>query len=81
MLCDRCEKANTTPGSNQTTAGPLDPQVASRLRDLLCERCGAVLPPTDPTETMLEKLSQLARFGLTAEGRPLLERRAVGTNE
>lgn len=45
----------------------------NRLRGLTCERCGVVLPTVDTTESLLEKLSQLALFGLTAEGRPLLE--------
>ena len=45
----------------------------NRLRHLTCERCGLVLPTVDDTESLLDKLSQLAQFGLTAEGRPILE--------
>jgi hypothetical protein len=44
-----------------------------RLTVLFCEVCGAALPALDPTEQLLAKLSQLARFGLTAEGRVLVE--------
>jgi len=46
---------------------------ASRLRDVICARCGSVLPAELVTERMLGKLSQLGRFGLAAAGRPLLE--------
>ncbi len=42
----------------------------------ICPRCGGRIPSDDMTETMLETLAQLAQFGLDAEGRPLLERRA-----
>jgi hypothetical protein len=40
---------------------------AERLSRVLCRQCGAVLPPHDPGERLLDKLSQLARFGLVAE--------------
>jgi hypothetical protein len=43
------------------------------LNSLLCHVCGALLPEDDPTDLMLHKLAQLARFGLTSEGMPLLE--------
>jgi hypothetical protein len=41
------------------------------LRGLVCERCGTVLPTKDPAEVMLSKLTQLSRFGLGADDRPL----------
>jgi hypothetical protein len=47
-----------------------------RLTVLYCEDCGAALPAVDRTELLLAKLSQLARFGLTAEARVLAESRA-----
>jgi len=46
---------------------------AERLSNLLCGECGSVLPPDNPTDRMLHKLAQLARFGLSSEGGPLLE--------
>ena len=46
---------------------------AERLCNLLCGECGSVLPPDNPTDRMLHKLAQLARFGLSSEGGPLLE--------
>ncbi len=42
------------------------------LRRLLCARCGALLPTEDPSEVMLAKLTQLSKFGLGADDRPLL---------
>ena len=45
---------------------------AERPRVLLCSGCGALLPAADSTEVMLGKRAQLARFGLDAEGSPLL---------
>lgn len=36
----------------------------------LCPRCGAILPKS--IEARLRKLSQLARFGLGADAKPLL---------
>jgi hypothetical protein len=44
-----------------------------QLTALLCARCGAVLPNPDPDGIMLTKLTQLSRFGLGADDRPLLE--------
>jgi hypothetical protein len=46
---------------------------ASRLSDLICTRCGAVLSTELVTERLLGKLSQLGRFGLAGAARPLLE--------
>jgi hypothetical protein len=39
---------------------------------LYCERCAAPLDPPNATETLLAKLMQLARFGLSAEAAPIL---------
>lgn len=39
------------------------------LEKFVCPRCGAaLLPVSAPGEPLLDKLSQLARFGLTAGG-------------
>ncbi|HEV7365115.1 MAG TPA: hypothetical protein VGN76_04665 [Gemmatimonadales bacterium] len=46
---------------------------ASRLGDLICVRCGSVLPAEIVTERLLGKLSQLGQFGLAAAARPLLK--------
>ncbi len=42
------------------------------MSDLICDRCGAVLPAELTTERLLGKLSQLARFGLAGVPKPLL---------
>ena len=71
VLCRRCEvmvgKSAGSGPARRTVFG------LNRLRDLTCERCGLVLPTVDDTDSLLEKLTQLAQFGLTAEGRPILE--------
>lgn len=72
MMCSRCEEAQkqrpSGPGA-RTTASAFG---SDRVSGVICDRCGALLP-LDSTENLLAKLSQLARFGLAAEGRPLLE--------
>ena len=42
------------------------------LSSMLCSRCGSILPMLDPAEAMLSKLSQLSKFGLGADDRPIL---------
>jgi len=39
---------------------------------LYCERCGGPLGPPDGTGDLLAKLTQLARFGLSAGDAPIL---------
>jgi hypothetical protein len=71
MLCLRCEalgerqaavRTNRTEARNRWGGAG-----AERLSRVLCRQCGAVLPALDPGERLLDKLSQLARFGLVAE--------------
>ncbi len=73
MICVRCR---ATPWEDRRfLRGVSRPRFrgAERLNSLLCHVCGALLPEDDPTDLMLHKLAQLARFGLTSEGMPLLE--------
>lgn len=71
MLCLRCEAS----GDHQSAVRPHRAEVrhrwggagAERLSRILCRQCGAVLPAQDAGERLLDKLSQLARFGLVAE--------------
>lgn len=73
MLCRRCEVlVSQLRGCTATPARPTTLRW-ERFHTLLCARCGAVLPAVDPTDAMLQKLSQLARFGLTAGGKPILQ--------
>ena len=61
MLCSRCERNG---GRTVPRGGWKAPE---RLNRVLCRGCGAVLPAPDQGERLLDKLSQLARFGLVAE--------------
>jgi hypothetical protein len=44
-----------------------------RLKTVLCETCGDLLPPQDSTDRLLRTLSHLASFGLAAGGEPILD--------
>lgn len=73
MICERCR---ATPWEDRRfQRGVSTPRLrgADRLSSLLCHVCGALLPEQDPTDLMLHKLAQLARFGLSSEDTPLLE--------
>lgn len=61
MLCSRCEQ------NGGRTALRGEWKAPGRLNRVLCRGCGAVLPAPDQGERLLDKLSQLARFGLVAE--------------
>ena len=72
MLCHQCQSLSTADGEQ-----PLRPTLTNelglgRVAGLMCARCGAVLPSEDATGRLLDKLTQLARFGLAAEAHPLL---------
>ncbi len=45
-----------------------------RLRHVVCEGCNRVLPVDDPDGRFLERLSRLARFGLSAGDAPISRR-------
>lgn len=73
MICERCR---ATPWEDRRfLRGVTRPRFRGidRLNSLLCHVCGALLPEQDPTDLMLHKLAQLARFGLASEDMPLLE--------
>ncbi len=73
MICGRCEALlNST---SFTSRARFDfGEMAEALATLFCSRCGEMLKPVDPEQPMLEKLTQLSRFGLGADDRPLLAR-------
>ncbi|OLB04160.1 MAG: hypothetical protein AUH06_12715 [Gemmatimonadetes bacterium 13_2_20CM_69_27] len=73
MLCRRCEHRAWSARMVRFWSSPQSVWSAARLSDLICARCGGVLPMDLVTERLLGKLSQLGRFGLAAAGRPLLE--------
>lgn len=61
MLCSRCEQKGERVALRGRWSGP------ERLNRVLCRGCGAVLPAQDQGERLLDKLTQLARFGLVSE--------------
>lgn len=73
MLCRSCERQRWSARFVKLWTSPWQLWGAHRVNDLMCRRCGAVLPAELLTERLLAKLTQLGRFGLDSEGRPLLE--------
>ena len=73
MLCRRCERRLWSPKVLRFWSSPRSVWGTEQLGDLICLRCGAVLPTELVTERLLGGLSRLARFGLGAGGRPLLQ--------
>lgn len=77
MLCPDCRRL---PALQRLPlpAGP--PPAGEPMRPLLCVRCGLLLPSAHDgaTGVMLRMLSRLARFGLAAEGAPILRGTAAG---
>ena len=59
MLCRRCERRLWSPRLMKFWTPSRRVWGARRLGDLLCARCGAVLPMELVTEHLLEKLSVL----------------------
>jgi len=73
MICERCRTSNEKyPGPHGLRARR-EPLYGDPLPMPLCTSCGTLVSASDPLQTMLSKLAQLARFGLDSEGRPLLE--------
>ncbi len=71
VLCLQCEVTmSSLPDGFAKLSRPTP--VPDQLTALLCSRCGAVLPSPNSDDGMLAKLSQLSRFGLGADDRPLL---------
>jgi hypothetical protein len=68
MLCRACQ---------ETLSGGVARKLKGRARDRVCSRCGRPLSlwPEDMVQRVRAKRLQLARFGLDAALRPLLERK------
>jgi hypothetical protein len=73
MLCRRCERRLWSPKLLRFWTSPHRVWGTAPLGDVICVRCGAVLPADLVTERYLSRLSQLGQFGLAAAGRPLLK--------
>ena len=78
VICSRCEALFN---STSFTSRPRFDfgEMAEALATLFCSQCGAMLQPVDPEQPMLEKLTQLSRFGLGGDDRPLLARAPEAT--
>ncbi len=65
VFCDQCDhKWSDREMTNEPELSGLSSQ--------FCISCGRLLPVSDSVNEMLGKLTQLARFGLDAESRPIL---------
>jgi len=71
VYCSQCQVITSNLPQTYDVSWRRTP-VPDELTALLCSRCGAVLPSPDPDGVMLTKLTQLSRFGLGADDRPLL---------
>ena len=71
MLCVRCKEILAELSLLWKHQIKRTPSGSSMAR-ILCARCGAVVIPANPEEAILTKLTQLSRFGLGADDRPLL---------
>ena len=70
MLCPRCQQQPDAHHDNRKSIplGREDPEDR-----VVCDRCGGAVASGDAAGPLLAKLAQLARFGLVADGGPLLE--------
>jgi hypothetical protein len=74
MLCNDCRsRLQQHPRDSATPVRPALTEQDAPLRALLCAGCGALLPQAGAFDIIVEKLAQLARFGLDPDGRPLLK--------
>ena len=71
MLCVKCRSLFDEPTAEFAPRADWS-GLHEPLRTILCARCGTVLPVRDPAEAMLSKLSQLSKFGIGADDRPIL---------
>jgi hypothetical protein len=73
MHCSECERLKSEKArAGQTLQIPARQRPLAQLGLLFCEHCGSALAVHDETDSLLAKLSQLARFGLAAEDHPIL---------
>lgn len=73
MICERCRSLLEKHPAGRRRRGWREPLHGDPIPMPLCQSCGTLVSASDPLQTMLSKLAQLARFGLDSEGRPLLE--------
>jgi hypothetical protein len=77
MLCPRCAIGSEgVPGTGAHVA--VSVYRVGRLGLLYCQQCGSPISPPNATDSLLEKLAQLAQFGLSAANAPLLASQEPG---
>jgi hypothetical protein len=74
MLCAPCRSQSAPAARRGTALSAGAAWRASRLGVFFCERCGTVLLPSGDPHALVDKLSQLVRFGLIGDSRPILGR-------
>lgn len=72
VLCERCEKI-LAEWSLQCEPQSQRSGLAASLATVFCARCRGLVSSVDPERVLLKTLSQLSRFGLGGEDRPLLK--------
>jgi hypothetical protein len=73
MFCVRCKQIPKGAEPSGSGAGPQTLPGWERLKIIMCSRCGELLPAKESTDRLLDTLSELARFGLSAGTSTILE--------
>jgi hypothetical protein len=73
MLCPQCQTSLARSLGRPRRLADVASHATERLKTVLCEMCGDLLPPQDSTDRLLRTLSHLASFGLAAGGEPILD--------
>jgi hypothetical protein len=81
MRCPQCEVGQGEVNPELRVLGRHARPGIGRLSLLYCEQCGTPIAPPDATCSLLDKLAQLARFGLSAGNAPLLSSEENGSTQ
>lgn len=73
-----CEKCSSLAQNRKIPPFAASLQAGDRLGVLFCEACGSLLALPDSGDVILDKLTQLARFGLSAGNGPLMKSKKSG---
>jgi len=73
MLCRRCASLTTDHPVRRPSLLAYGLFGSDAWQAVLCCRCGSILPVEGQSTAVFKKLSQLTRFGLAGDARPLLE--------
>jgi hypothetical protein len=73
MLCQNCQDLPPEVIDERSRVAASRPGW-DRMRNVVCDTCGGVLPSEDVDGRLLDRLTRLARFGLVAGAAPILKR-------